>query len=201
MRPGSCSSDGPTCAMARVVGGSRCATARVDTLHKLHSYTHIYIQWHAPRQCFYMRPGSCNDPDSTCALARVTTLVLHAPRLVQRPWFHMRPSSCSLKHYREMLHEPALVSFCFFYFIPQSGILRPLANPETLKNLPMCNFEKPAYGNGHVFKIIWKNTPNTHPRGLGIWGTFPNYVESTSVSISRFYKTAHRQVFQSFRIC
>ena len=82
MRPGSCSADGPTCAMARVVGGSRRATARVDTLHTLHSYTHIYIQRHVPRQCFYMRPGSCNAGGSTCALARVATLVLHAPWLV-----------------------------------------------------------------------------------------------------------------------
>ena len=34
----------------------------------------------------------------------------------------------------------------------RAGILRPLANPETLKNLPMWFFEKPAYGNGHAFK-------------------------------------------------
>ena len=88
------------------------------------------------------------------------------------------------------------------------GILRPLANPETLKNLPMCKFEekKTAYGNGHFFKQVWKNTPNTHPntprrgrrgvQGVGIWGSFPNLFEKVSVSMGWFFKIAHRQVFQ-----
>ena len=44
------------------------------------------------------------------------------------------------------------------------AILRPLANPETLKNLPMCNFEKPAHGNGTLFQNHLEKHPNTHPR-------------------------------------
>ena len=35
-----------------------------------------------------------------------------------------------------------------------SGILHPLATPETLKNLPMCKFEESAYGNGHIFQNV-----------------------------------------------
>jgi len=41
------------------------------------------------------------------------------------------------------------------------GILHPLANPATLKNLSMCNFGKPAYGNGRV--LVWKNKNHTNP--------------------------------------
>ena len=72
------------------------------------------------------------------------------------------------------------------------GILRPLANPETLKNLPMCNFEKPAYGNGPFFKLILKKYPKFPPKyptarapwgpGVGIWCICPNYFEKCPLS-------------------
>ena len=80
------------------------------------------------------------------------------------------------------------------------GILRPLANPETLKNLPMCNFEKTAYGNGHFFKIIWKNTPNTHPntprrgrRGVRGWvfGVFVQMILKKCPFFNNHWKYAH----------
>ena len=77
-----------------------------------------------------------------------------------------------------------------------NGILRPLANPEGLKNLPMCNFEK---------KHPWKRTPfqnslETYPKyppkypmaralwslGVGIWDIFPNNFEKVSVSRNSF---------------
>ena len=38
------------------------------------------------------------------------------------------------------------------------AILRPLANPETLKNSPMCMFEELAHGDGH-FSNIFENIP------------------------------------------
>ena len=53
------------------------------------------------------------------------------------------------------------------------GILRPLANPETLKNclcailknLPMC-----------VSKIVWKHTPNTKNKSSGAIGTIYGFI-------------------------
>ena len=59
-----------------------------------------------------------------------------------------------------------------------SGSLCPLANPETLKNLPMCNFEKSAYGNGHFFKIVLKipQIPTQIPHGAGAVGSGGGYL-------------------------
>ena len=101
---------------------------------------------------------------------------------------------------------------------PKVGILRPLANPETLKNLPRCNFEKPAYGNGPLFKLILKkNTPTTHPntprrgrRGVrgwvfGVFGWvfgvfFQMILKKCPFSEAWFFKIIHRQAFQEATI-
>ena len=73
---------------------------------------------------------------------------------------------------------------------PSPGILRPLANPETLKNLPMCNFEKPAHGNGTLFQNHLEKHPKYPPRTprrprRGVFGWV------FGVFSKRFWKNVH----------
>ena len=84
--------------------------------------------------------------------------------------------------------DAGISEYLTYSSLMKGGILCPLANPETLKNMPMRNFEEAAYGNGHVFNIFCKHTqistPGPHGARtvgiwVGIWGILPNYFEKS----------------------
>jgi len=79
------------------------------------------------------------------------------------------------------------------------GILRPLANPEPLKSLPMCSFENLPM-EMDAFQNSLESTSNTNPwtpwrprlEAFGwVFRVFSNDFEEASVSICSFFSKLH----------